>query len=56
MRVIETFTFAGIVAVIYKLLNNKPYATVLQKDYQFLKTTQGIFLIMLVMMVLLAAN
>ena len=56
MRIIETFTFAGIVAVIYKLLNNKPYATALQKDYQFLKTTQGIFLIMLVMMVLVAAN
>ena len=56
IRVLETFTFAGIVSVIYKLLNNKPYSTALQKDYQFLKTTQGIFLIMLVMMVLVAAN
>jgi len=56
MRILETFTFAGIVTVIYKLLNNKPYSTAVQKDYQFLKTTQGIFLIMLVMMVLVAVN
>jgi len=56
MRVLETFSFAGIVAVIYKLLSNKPYSASLEKDYQFLKTTQGIFLIMLVMMVLVKAN
>ena len=56
MRILETFTFAAIVTLLYKMLNNKPYSTILQKDYQFLKTTQGIFLIMLVMMVLVSGN
>jgi len=56
MRILETFTFAAIVTLLYKMLNNKPYSTILQKDYQFLKTTQGIFLILLVMMVLVSGN
>ena len=56
MRVLETFTFAAIVTLLYKILKNKSYSTILQKDYQFLKTTQGAFLIMLVMMVLVSGN
>ena len=56
MRVAETFVFAGIVAVIHRQLVNKPYSPELQKDYQILKTIQGVFLMMLVMMVLVAAN
>lgn len=56
MRVAETFVFAGIVAVIHRQLVNKPYSPELQKDYQMLKTIQGVFLMMLVMMVLVAAN
>ena len=56
MRILETFSFAAIVTITYKLLNNKPYSASLEKDHQFLKTTQGIFLIMLVLMVLVNAD
>ena len=56
MRILETFSFAAIVTVTHKLLNNKPYSVPIEKDFQFLKTTQGIFLIMLVMMVLVSGN
>lgn len=55
-RIALLILFASVAAIIHRLLIEKPYSTELQKDRRILKTIQGIYLIMLVMMVLYTAH
>ena len=54
LRIVQALLFVGIVLFVQKILQFGPFKSSFENDYKLLKCLQGIYLIMLVMMVLVA--